>query len=278
MPELPEVETISRELQEVVGRRIVAAEVRWARTVACPEVDSFDRRLSGQTITAVGRRGKWLVLTLDGGEALLIHLRMSGRLILEPADAADDPYARVLLTLDDGCRLRFSDPRKFGRVALTADPATILGALGPEPLDAALTPERFAAMLAARRTRLKPLLLDQRFLAGLGNIYADEALWRARLHPLRPAQTLSADEAARLLAAIRAVLTQAIERRGTTMDDGGYVSARGLPGDFAGQIAAYGQKGQPCPCCQTPIERIVVGGRGTHFCPHCQRQNAEPAT
>ncbi len=274
MPELPEVETISRELQEIAGRRIVAVEVRWARTVAGADEAAFARRLRGQVITAVSRRGKWLALTLDGGDTLLVHLRMSGRLILEPASTADDPHARVLLTLDDGRRLRFSDPRKFGRMALTADPADVLGALGPEPLDPALTPERFAAMLAARRARLKPLLLDQRFLAGLGNIYADEALWRACLHPLRLASTLSADEAARLLTAIRAVLTQAIERRGTTMDDGGYVSARGLPGDFAGQIAVYGQKGRPCPRCQTPIERIAVGGRGTHFCPRCQSRNA----
>ncbi len=270
MPELPEVETIARGLRQAVGRRIVAVDVRWPRTVAMPDPAAFAARLCGQCIADVGRRGKWLVLSLDSGAALLIHLRMSGRLILEADGAATDHHARVLLSLDDGRRLRFSDPRKFGRMALTDDPAEVLGALGAEPLSEEFTAERLARILAGRRTRLKPFLLEQRHLAGLGNIYTDEALWRARLHPLRRADSLNEEEIERLHGAIREVLSEAVAGRGTTLDDTRYVGADGLPGEFAGQLAVYGQAGQACPRCGSPVVRIVVGGRGTHLCPCCQ--------
>jgi formamidopyrimidine-DNA glycosylase len=271
MPELPEVETVARGLREsLVGSRIAGVEIRWPRTVAAPDPAVFAGRLRGRRIVGVGRRGKWLRLHLDGGQHLLIHLRMSGRLLVDAADAEDDPYARLLIALEDGRRLRFSDVRKFGRMVLTDDDEAVLGDLGPEPLSAEFTPQRLAVMLARRRGRLKPLLLNQRFLAGLGNIYVDETLWRARLHPLQRANELSAEDVARLHHAIQEVLRGAIDSGGTTLPDTGYVGADGQPGAFAGQLAVYGRSGEPCLRCGVPIERIVVGQRGTCFCPHCQ--------
>ena len=270
MPELPEVEIISRGLRGIVGRRIVDVDVRWQRTVATPEPAAFAQRLQGRRIAGIDRRGKWLSLRLQGGDCLLIHLRMSGRLVVEPREAQDDRHARVLFALDDGRRLRFSDTRKFGRMVLTDHPEEVLGDLGPEPLAEGFTSRRLMEMLRGRRARLKPLLLDQRFLAGLGNIYADEALWRAGLHPLRRSDSLSVEEVRRLHRAIREVLRKAIARGGTTLEDERYVGADGQPGEFAARLAVYGRAGERCPRCEGTIERIVVGGRGTHLCPRCQ--------
>jgi formamidopyrimidine-DNA glycosylase len=244
--------------------------VRWARTVAIPPPDLFARQIQGRCILDVRRRGKWLLFALDGEQWLLTHLRMSGRLVVEAAEAPEDPHARVILHLDDGRRLRFSDPRKFGRMALVDDLEVILGDLGPDPLDPALTPQRLWEMLQTRRVRLKILLMDQRFLAGLGNIYADEALWEAGLHPLRCSDTLNEEEAERLHRAIRRVLEAAIARQGTTLPDQRYLLPDGRPGEFARHLSAYGREGQPCPRCGAPIARIRLGGRGTHFCPLCQ--------
>ncbi len=269
MPELPEVETIASGLREIVGRQIVGVEVRWPRAVV-PGLPLFETGLLGRTVLGVQRRGKWVDLPLEGEVHLLIHLRMSGRLLLESAEAAEDPHTRVVVRLDDGRQLRFSDPRKFGRMVLTANPDQVLGDLGPEPLGEAFTVRKLREMLARRKARLKPLLLDQRFLAGLGNIYADEVLWRARLHPLRRADTLTEEETDRLYSAIRSVLKEAIARRGSTLDDRRYVGADGQPGNFAPSLAVYRRAGQPCPRCGETVERIVVGGRGTHLCPRCQ--------
>ena len=271
MPELPEVETVARGLRtSLVGRTIVGAEVRWPRSVIPPNPVAFIHRLTDQTVTDVGRRGKWVVIALDGGDALLVHLRMSGRLVLESAACLDDRHLRVLLFLDDGQRLRFSDQRKFGRLVLTADPQEVLGDLGPEPLGDDLTPERLGEMLARRRGRIKPLLLNQRFLAGLGNIYVDEALWRAGVHPLRRADTLTPTEVQRLHRAIRSVLQAAIASGGTTLPDRTYQQADGRAGEFARRLAVYGRAGQPCSRCGATVERIRVGQRGTHFCSRCQ--------
>jgi formamidopyrimidine-DNA glycosylase len=271
MPELPEVETVARGLQEELpGRTITRVEVLWDRSIATPAPQAFVERLQRQRIACVGRRGKWVRIQLESGDVLLVHLRMTGRLLVEQTGAEEDPYTRVLLVLDDGRELRFSNPRKFGRMALVADADEVVGDLGPEPLADDFTAQRLAEMLSGRRGRLKPLLLKQRFLAGLGNIYADEVLWRARLHPLRTAGTLSAGEVARLHAAIRTVLGEAIAWRGTTLEDQRYVGPDGVPGEFAARLAAYGREGEPCLCCGTPMERIVVGQRGTCFCPRCQ--------
>jgi len=254
----------------LVGRTIVGVEVRWARSVVPPNPTAFARRLTGQAVTGVGRRGKWVVIALGGGDTLLVHMRMTGQLVLEPGDCSDDRHARVLFFLDDARCLRFSDARKFGRLRLVDDPAGVLGELGPEPLADDFTAARLREMLARRRGRIKPLLLNQCFLAGLGNIYTDEVLWRALIHPLRRADTLTSAEVRRLHRAIRAVLRAAIASSGTTLSDGTYQQADGRSGEFARQLAVYGRVGQPCPRCGTTIERIRVSQRGTHFCPRCQ--------
>lgn len=271
MPELPEVETVARGLRaSLVGRSIASVQVRWARSVVPPDPTTFAQRLAGQTVTQVERRGKWVVMTLDGRYVLLVHLRMSGRLILEDGECLDDRHLRVLFSLKGGGQLCFFDQRKFGRLVLTSDPQEVLGGLGPEPLGDDFTATRLGEMLERRRGRIKPLLLNQRFLAGLGNIYTDEALWRAGIHPLRRADTLDSADVQRLHLGIRTVLRAAIDRGGTTLPDAGYQQTDGRSGEFAGQLAVYGRAGQPCLRCGADIERIKVGQRGTHFCPHCQ--------
>jgi len=273
MPELPEVETIAQDLNTALtGRTVTGIRVLWDRTIAAPHPAAFARRLRGQRILGVGRRGKWIVMQLSEGDRLLIHLRMTGRLVIELSQAQADRHARVLFYLDDGQRLRFSDVRKFGRMVLTSNMEEVLGDLGPEPLAPDFTPQQLGEMLAGRRARLKSLLLDQRFLAGLGNIYTDEALWRARLHPLCRCDQLAGTDVSRLHEAIREVLEAAVERRGTTLPDERYVTPDGESGAYAGRLAVYGREGERCPCCGTPIERIVVSGRGTHLCPLCQNR------
>ncbi len=271
MPELPEVETVARGLRTpLLGQKIVGVEVRWARSVVPPDPDVFARRLTGQTVTGVGRRAKWVVIALDGGDTLLVHLRMSGRLIIGAGQPADERHLRVLLLLDDGQYLYFFDQRKFGRLVLVSDPQEVLGGLGPEPLEDDFTAAQLGEMLSKRRGRIKPLLLNQRFLAGLGNIYTDEALWRAGVHPLRGANTLTPTEVRRLHQGIRAVMWEAIESGGATLPDAGYQQADGRSGEFASQLAVYGRAGQPCSRCGVDVERIKVSQRGTHFCPRCQ--------
>lgn len=270
MPELPEVETIARELHELlVGRTITAVEVCWPRTIATPSPTQFERQIVGQTVQAVDRRGKFLVLQLSEGTTLLVHLRMSGQLLWESAASPSEKHLRVVFTLDDGSTLRFRDQRKFGRMWLVDDPQVVLGRLGPEPLVDDFTPDALARRLARHSGMLKPLLLNQGFLAGLGNIYADEVLFRAGLHPQRKANSLNEDEVVRLYRAIRQVLEEAITGQGTTFD-GVYQQVNGASGGFQDSLQVYGRTGEPCPRCGKPIERVTVGGRSTHFCPHCQ--------
>ncbi len=275
MPELPEVENIVRGLRPVlVGRTIVSAEVIWARTVACPVADHFAVQAAGRRVESVGRRGKYIVIGLDAGY-LLFHLKMSGRLRWGSAGDAVGPYTRLVLDFDGGHRLRFDDPRKFGRAYLVEDPGQVTGALGPEPLDEEFGLEDLRRRLSRRSGRLKPLLVNQQVVAGIGNIYADEILFWARLHPLRHADTLSGDELARLFVALRRVLERAIVGHGTTLDDGGYVDSQGESGQYQDEIAVYGRTGKPCRCCGARIERIVVGQRSAHFCPVCQPEPGE---
>lgn len=270
MPELPEVETYARDLATALpGRRLAGVRLGWPRQAPRNTAVELTARLSGQAIVAVGRRGKYLCLELDRGW-LIIHLKMSGRLEIAPADRPPNPHAHTVFALDGGDELRFHDPRKFGRVYVVADPADVTGALGPEPLDDAFTAAAFAARLAGRRGRLKPLLLDQSFVAGLGNIYTDEALFAARLHPLRRADTLAPTEIARLHAAIRDVLARGVALRGTSFSTGGYRDLTGNLGEMQGTLAVFRRTAQPCPACGTPIVRLVVGGRSTHVCPACQ--------
>jgi formamidopyrimidine-DNA glycosylase len=220
MPELPEVETVAQSLRRLlVGRTIVGVSVDWPRSVARPALDEFGSGIAGRTVVSVDRRGKYVVLELDRGY-LLIHLKMSGRLSVVRGDEPPDKHAHVIFYLDDGQELRFQDTRKFGRVCLVADPREVTAALGPEPLADDFGLDDLGCLLAQRTGRLKSLLLNQQFLAGLGNIYADEALFAARLHPLRRAGSLTLDEQSRLYVAIRTVLRRAIDARGTTLNDG----------------------------------------------------------
>lgn len=274
MPELPEVETIARGLRAPLsGRTITGVTVRWERTIACPGLDQFKEQILGRRVRSIDRRGKYLVLELDRGY-LLVHLKMSGRLYVVSAGQTLEKHEHTTFDLDDGRQLRFRDVRKFGRVYLVDRPEQVTGDLGPEPLAEGLTLEEFRRRLARRSGRLKSLLLNQAFLAGVGNIYADEVLFRARLHPQRTASSLTLAEEERLYEAIRHVLRQAIADHGTTLGDGGYVDARGRAGDYQERIAVYGRTGEPCIRCQTPVERLVIGGRSSHFCPTCQAASA----
>ncbi|TET82666.1 MAG: DNA-formamidopyrimidine glycosylase [Anaerolineales bacterium] len=269
MPELPEVETIVRNLRRgngaspLPGQRIERVTIRWPRHIAEPSVSSFRRRIRDRVIIDVRRRGKYFVFPLDHG-TLLIHLRMSGDLQLTERGTPSGPYDRTVFHLKSGQQLRFSDARKLGKVFLLDDPETLLGKLGPEPLDADFTPQVLSSRLASHRRALKPLLLDQSFLAGLGNIYTDEALHRAQLHPLRRSDSLSQDEVNALWHGIRDALYQGLRHNGASID---WVY-RG--GDFQHYFRVYQRSGKPCLACGTTIERILVNQRGTHYCPTCQ--------
>ncbi len=270
MPELPEVETIVTHLRQgdhanppLLGKRITGVQLLWERTLATPAPAEFRQRIVGQAIRDIRRRGKFAVFSLTS-DALLIHLRMSGDLQVESPSNVLAPHHRLVLDLDQDLRLAFNDPRKFGRVWLVSDPDEVLKDLGPEPLDPLLTSEIFHRRLVSHKRQLKPLLLDQAFLAGLGNIYADEALHLAKLHPLTLAHTLSPPQAQELLNGIRQVLDEGIRRNGASID---WVY-RG--GDFQNYFRVYQRTGEPCPVCGTPIQRITLGQRGTHFCPTCQ--------
>lgn len=271
MPELPEVETIVRGLRsDLTGRLITGAVVLWPRTVEPLPPDAFAARINGQRIEALDRRGKYAILRLSR-DHLFIHLRMTGRLYITTAGQFHeaDRWLRVMLLLDDGRELHFSDARKFGRLYLTDRPEQVLGALGPEPLSEAFTPDLFRHLMTGRRGALKPLLVNQSFLAGIGNIYADEALWLAQLHPRRPVDTLTPEEIERLYYAIRTALREGIDHEGASVN--WYRKPDGSAGEQQDHFKAYGQRGKPCPRCATPIERMTLGQRGTYFCPHCQR-------
>ena len=280
MPELPEVETIVNDLRDkVAGRRIVAVEVATPTFIggrvgllhARQSPDEFRDRLVGKRIAVLRRRAKYLVFSLDSGDYLLMHLAMTGRLVLHQQGTACDKAIRAIFVLDDGAELRLSDVRKFGYTGVVGpDALAALDArLGPEPL----TPEFDVGELARRLQKtarlVKTLLLDQGFVAGLGNIYADEALFIAKLHPQRPANSLSPDEIQRLHAAIRGALLQGIEDRGTTIAT--YVDATGEKGRHQERLQAYGRAGRPCPRCGLGIQRVEIAGRSAHFCPNCQK-------
>jgi formamidopyrimidine-DNA glycosylase len=264
MPELPEVETIARLLRPaLIGKTILASDLRWRRTLAAPTPPAFARRIKGQVIQEISRRAKFLHLRLST-QHLILHLRMSGDLLVVLGGYQPARHDRLLLKLSEDATLVFNDPRKFGRVWLVEDPQQVFGDLGPEPLSDAFTPAWLFAALRGHHRQLKPLLLDQTFLAGLGNIYTDEALHLAGLHPRRLSDTLNEAQAGQLHHAIRRVLEDGIEHNGASID---WVY-RG--GEFQNHFRVYRRAGQPCPVCQTPIERILVGQRSTHFCPRCQ--------
>jgi formamidopyrimidine-DNA glycosylase len=281
MPELPEVETIVRSLNNpargsfshpenlrsrpgVIGRTISTCKVYWPRTAAEPDVPTLQERICGQTILQVTRRGKFLVFSLTE-DSLLIHLRMSGDIrVEEDQQETLQKHDRFMLSFEDGSRLVLNDPRKFGRVWLVDDEQRILGKLGLEPFSSEVTPITFLQTLLLRKRAIKTILMDQTFLAGMGNIYTDEALHLAGIHPLERSNNLDLADATRLLKAIREVLSEGIKRNGASID---WVY-RG--GDFQNYFKVYQRTGKPCISCGQPIERIVTGQRGTHFCPNCQ--------
>ncbi|HEX7058672.1 MAG TPA: bifunctional DNA-formamidopyrimidine glycosylase/DNA-(apurinic or apyrimidinic site) lyase [Solirubrobacterales bacterium] len=297
MPELPEVETVCRQLEpEIEGRRIEQLEVydpRWCRPIAPAELEAA---VSGRTIEGLGRRGKYLLLALDGSQTLVMHLRMTGNLVLVEGEMAIDPsegrrlyegerstserHLRARFTLDDGRELWFTDPRRFGESFLIDDER--LGerfeGLGVEPLSEEFTPQLLGDQAAGRTAPLKSFLLDQSRVAGIGNIYADEALFRARLHPLSPAGSMKPEHHAALRDAIVAALEAGIDGGGASIDD--YLDGRGQKGTMQNEFLVHTREGEPCPSCGGPISRIVVGGRSTYYCPSCQvrlRRRRRPA-
>jgi formamidopyrimidine-DNA glycosylase len=271
VPELPEVETIVRGLRRaIVGKTIANADVRLERMTIAPQGVIFARAVTGRRIAALGRRGKYAVLELDSGQALVVSLRMTGRLVVSAPSEADHPRSHVVLHFTDGARLHFADVRTFGRMRLVAPGEAWDRELGVEPLSERFTQEAFIGMLAERTSPIKAFLLDQRRIAGIGNIYACEALWEARIRPTRPAGSLTKAAAVRLRHAIVDVLRRAITMRGTSIDD--YVDAQGLEGGFQNSLTVYGRHGRLCARCGTSrIVRTVIAQRGTWWCRRCQK-------
>ena len=271
MPELPEVETVVRGLRpSVVGRTITEVTVHWSRELQNRDPQSFADRVMGQRVQQLTRRGKYILFMLTH-DVLAVHLKMTGRLyVARPSEEChDDRWLRVTFLLDDGQELRFSDSRKFGRVYLAAQVDEITGRLGPEPLSDEFTLEGLAKGLNTRQRAIKSLLLDQTFLAGVGNIYADEALWHSQIDPRRKANTLDSVEIMRLYEGVRSVLQDGIIHEGSTIN--WYRKPDGTSGSYQKQFKVYDQMGKPCQRCGTPITKIWLGQRGTHFCSHCQK-------
>jgi formamidopyrimidine-DNA glycosylase len=275
MPELPEVQTIVNDLNAAVliGIAINGAKVFWPRSIAEPSPELFCRRLKNRRFSAIGRRGKYLVFDLDDGNTLLMHLRMSGRLNLVTAGSPRTKHEHVVIGFDGGRQLRFHDPRKFGRLHLVKDPERILDRLGAEPLASEFTSKSLAERLTSRKRLLKPLLLDQTFIAGLGNIYVDEALWEAKLHPCRIAANLSMPEIKALHRAIPRVLKRGLKNLGTSLGTGkaNFYSVARHRGRNKEQLKVFRRTGLSCPRCRTTIDRIIVGQRSTHICAKCQK-------
>jgi formamidopyrimidine-DNA glycosylase len=274
VPELPEVETVRRRLEpKLAGRRFEQVEITDARLTRPFDPVEVAAELRGERVAAVDRRGKYLIVRFESRRALLIHLRMTGNVLQVEAGAAlgDDPHRRAVVRLDDGSDVVYRDVRRFG-TWLLAEPdeveSYLAERLGGEPLEAAFTTKRLAEALESRRAPVKAAILDQRRLAGVGNIYADEALWRARIHPQRPAGDLDLDELRALHRAIRAALRAGIERQGATLRD--YRTPDGGSGRMQHEFKVYGREGEPCLRCGRPIEKIRAAGRGTWYCPGCQ--------
>jgi formamidopyrimidine-DNA glycosylase len=276
VPELPEVETVRVSLEPaLVGRRFERVEIADPRLTRPLDPDEVAVELQGELVEAVERRGKYLVFRFRSGRVLLIHLRMTGSLLLHDREGTleDDPYRRAVVKLDDGSDVMYRDVRRFGTWLLLEpeEEAPYLHArLGEEPLGEGFTPAALAARLRGRRAPIKAALLDQRAAAGLGNIYADEALWRAKVHPLRPAGGLTTREVGHLQRAIKEALQAGIARQGTTLRD--YRTPNGASGSMQDELRVYGREGEPCPRCGTAITKTRAGGRGTWFCPNCQRE------
>jgi formamidopyrimidine-DNA glycosylase len=268
LPELPEVETIKKELSpHVISRRFTDIIVSDAKPVKQPSVEEFRRKLKGQSINDLERRGKYLIFRLSGGSVLVIHLKMTGALLLNPKQP--DDYARVIFHLDDGSRLVFTDRRRLGALCLLENELAVTGKLGPEPLAPEFTVETLAKRLHKRQAPIKAVLLDQAFIAGIGNMYADEALFAAKIHPLRKADSLSYGEIRNLHKAIVDVLRSAIDSKGASVDT--YKRPDGQLGIAHSNFCVAHRGDKPCPVCGTPIQRLAIRNHGSYFCPNCQK-------
>lgn len=275
MPELPEVETYVRDLTPLLrNRTVTAVEVFWPRIIAVPTVVEFTEAMVGQRFTSFGRRGKYMLLGLASGDTLIIHLRMTGHVTVYDQPVTPDKHTHVVFALADGGQIHYQDSRKFGRLWLVANTTAVLYKLGEEPFAAAFDVAYLAAKLAGRTSPIKALLLDQAVVAGVGNIYADETLFRAGIHPTRPGNSLSQNELTRLHEAIQSVLGQAIDHHGSSLGRSSiqnYARPGGEAGEFQGEHKVFQRTGNPCLHCGQPIERIIITQRSTHFCPTCQR-------
>jgi formamidopyrimidine-DNA glycosylase len=268
LPELPEVETIKNELSpHVIGRRFTDVTVYDAKPVKQASVEEFRSGLIGQSINDLERRGKYLILRLSGDNVLVIHLKMTGALLLNPEQT--DRYTRVVFNLDDGSQLVFTDRRRLGALWLLESEQAVIGKLGPEPLDPEFTVETLSERLHKRQAPIKAILLDQGFIAGIGNMYADEALFAAKIHPLRKANSLSSHEIRNLHKAIVDVLQSAIDSKGASVDT--YQRPDGRLGTAHDNFRVAHRSGKPCPVCGTLIQRIAIRNRGSYFCPKCQK-------
>ncbi len=271
MPELPEVETVKNELSPyVIGRCIIGITLVWEGIVKQPPAEEFIARVTGQEITGISRRGKYLIIGLSSGDSLIVHLKMTGSLIIGQDSVEPPKYTRAIIHLDNDTSIFFRDPRKFGLMRLVEDSNSIVGKLGPEPLEADFTPRVLAQCLAGRVAPVKPLLLDQNLIAGIGNMYADEALFAAKIHPLRAGGSLTQQEIERLYRVIQQVLRAAIANKGASTDT--YFRPDGTRGTAHFEFKVAHGRGKTCAVCGTPIKRIVVRNRGTYFCPRCQSE------
>jgi formamidopyrimidine-DNA glycosylase len=272
MPELPEVETIKNELLScVVGRRIIGVTLFWDGIVRYPSVEEFCSCLVGREISQLSRRGKYLIFSLADSEVLIIHLKMTGSLLIKSIMTEPDRFIRAILHLDGGTEVHFRDPRKFGVMWLVEDRNAVVGKLGPEPLEDGFTSQLLAERLHNRTAPIKAVLCDQTFIAGIGNMYADEALFAAKIHPLRSGKGLSQGEVGRLHSSIQQVLRSAIGNKGASIVN--YYRPSGELGTAHFQFRVAHRGGQPCSTCGTPVERIPIRHRGSYFCPECQPLN-----
>lgn len=274
MPELPEVETVKRTLEgKILGLSFDIVKIMMPKIVRTPAAEDFAKLIQGKKVLKLGRRGKYILIHLSEEFTMVIHLRMTGQLIYCAPDREMVKHTHLIFNLNNGMELRYVDIRQFGQVSLIPTPELNdfpgLGSLGPEPLEDEFTREFFKKELRNRRTKIKALLLDQTFLAGLGNIYVDEALHKAKIHPERLACTLNAREVSLLFQAIRDVLSEGIEHRGTSIKD--YVDAEGQSGGFQNRLQAYGREKKPCAHCGELITRKKVAGRSSFYCPSCQK-------
>ncbi|MFC2069952.1 bifunctional DNA-formamidopyrimidine glycosylase/DNA-(apurinic or apyrimidinic site) lyase [Chloroflexota bacterium] len=269
MPELPEVETVKNEISpHIIGRRITGINLLWEGIVKEPSPEAFCSGLIGKKILDITRRGKYMIVSLSSPDYLIIHLKMTGALIAQKSTEEPPKFTRAIIHLDDGNSVFFRDPRKFGAMRLVRDKDRIVGKLGPEPLETGFTPEVLAQRLAKRKAPMKALLCDQNFVAGIGSMYADEALFATGIHPMRMPESLSQEEIHNLYRAIREILWAAIENKGASVNT--YYRPDGSKGTAHYEFKVAHRFHEPCPVCSTPIERMKVRGRGSYYCSKCQ--------